>query len=408
MKIFWGRARGACNTLGVDVPRPSLKQTLIICALALTLIAGPSSGALAQGREISPDASGALEWEDLDLAPASGSRKISRELEAPPFITEPEEVLQGDNWKVWGQLQLEASWEKLKEPQGKTIRENHAALSTAEIFGQFQPAPFIRLFGHLLHEDGDSGINLDEAFAVLGQTPEFPGYLMGGRVYPAVGLFESYMVSDSITKVVFETQATAVEAGWAGEWLRVSLAGYNPAVRLDGEDSAPWETYLLRVQLAPPEKALGALKLSLGGAYTNNVAASGFFEEMVPGQRLASLPGGLSFSASAEYGPLTLLAEYIRAESFAPGELDYAPPESSPQPWAFNLELSWALADEWRLTGRLEASGDLYSELPQRQAGLCLAWQPWSHLALALEYLRGEFADGSDSDLVTSQLSLIF
>lgn len=386
----------------------SAKQILIVWALTLALVAGSAPGALAQGQEISPSASAGIEWEDLDLAPASGSRKISRAMEAPPFITQPEKALEGANWKVWGQLQFEASWQKLREAQGKTTHGNHAALSTAEVFGELRPASFVRLYAHLLHEDGDSGINLDEAFVVLGQSADFPGYLMGGRVYPAVGLFESFMVSDPITKEIFETQATAWEAGWAGEWLRLSLAGYNPTVRRDGQDAALFETYLLRVQITPPEKALGGLKLSLGGAYTNNVAGSGFLQEQVPGQRLASLAGGLSFSASAEYGPLTLLAEYIRADSFTPGELDYAPPDSSPQPWAFNLELSWALAQDWRLTGRYEGGGDLYSEAPQRQGGLCLAWQPWPHLALALEYLRGEYDDGSKLDLVTSQLSLIF
>jgi len=375
-------------------------------ALALVLLA--CAGALAQGPEASPAAGDLEEWGEMDLPPVSGSLKISRTLEEVPTPLQAAAGLKGVTWKVWGQVQLEASWQKDKDAQGKTAYSDRACLATAEIFGELRPVSFVRLYGHLLHEDGDSGINLDEAFVLLGRTAAFPGYLMGGRVYPAVGIFESYMVSDPITKEIFETQAVAGVAGWDGEWLQFNLAGYNPAVRRPGEGGDFFATYLLRLQLTPPPEPLGGLKLALGGSYTNNIAASGFLEEQVPGQRLQSLVAGFSFSLAAEYGPLTLLAEYFRSDPFSAGELDFAPPGSSPQPWAFNLELSWALAEDWRLTGRWEGGGDLYSEAPERQGGLCLSWSPWSHLALALEYLHGEYSDGAAQDLVTSQLSLIF
>ncbi|MBU1275862.1 MAG: LbtU family siderophore porin [Proteobacteria bacterium] len=379
------------------------KWTGIFLLAVWTLAQGAGAEALAQGREVAVASDGQWEWEDPDWSPFSGSLKISRTLEisAAPG---PE----GLAWKVWGQLQFEASWDKQRDAQGKSVYGDHAALARAEVFGELRPASFIRIYGHLLHQDVDSGVKLDEAFVVLGQGRDFPGYLMGGRVYPAVGLFESFMVSDPITKVVFETQAIAVEAGWAGDWLRAGVSGYNPAVRRPGQGGDFWQTYLLRVDISPPAEALGGLKLVLGGAYTNNIAASGFFEEQVPGQRLESLPGGWSLSANAKWGPLTLLAEYLRADSFAAGTLEFAPPGSSVQPWAFNLELSWAVAEGWRLSGRWEGGGDLYSEAPQRQGGLCLSWEPVAHVGLALEYLRGEFDDGSRQDLITSQLSLFF
>ncbi|MCB2193546.1 MAG: LbtU family siderophore porin [Deltaproteobacteria bacterium] len=383
-------------------------NTVVICSLALALVVVCGCWASAQAEELSPASSDLEEWGEIDLPPVSGSVKISRTLEGPRLPTRPEPDLGGVTWKVWGQLQLEASWQKDKDSQGKTAYSDRASLATAEIFGELKPVSFIRLYGHLLHEEGDSGINLDEGFVVLGQVAAFPGYLMGGRVYPVVGIFESYMVSDPITKDIFETQAIAVTAGWSGELLQASLAGYNPEVRRAGEGGSFYETYLLRAQLSLPPKALGGLKLGLGGSYTNNIAASGFFEEQVPGQRLDSLVAGFSLSLAAEYGPLTLLGEYIRSDPFCAGELDFAPPGSSPQPWAFNLELSWALAEAWRLTGRWEGGGDLYEEAPDRQGGLCLSWSPWPYLALALEYLHGEYSDGARQDLVTSQLSLIF
>lgn len=383
-------------------------RPLSVWVLTFALVALACAGAQAQGTKASPTANGLEDWGEWELPPVSGSIKISRTLEGAPPPTKAEPALEGITWKVWGQLQLEASWQKDKDAQGKTAYSDRAYLSTAEIFGELRPASFVRMYGHLLHEDGDSGIKLDEAFVVLGQVAACPAYLMGGRVYPAVGIFESYMVSDPITKQVFETQAIAAAAGWAGDLLQLNLSGYNPAVRRPGEGGDFFATYLLRLQVTPPPKALGGLKLALGGSYTNNIAASKFLEEQVPGQRLESLAAGYSFSLSAEYEPLTLLAGLVRSGSFSAGELDFAPPGSSSQPWAFNLELSWALAEDWRLTGRWEGGGDLYSEAPQRQGGVCLSWAPWSHLALSLEYLRGEYSDGAKQDLVTSQISLIF
>jgi hypothetical protein len=349
-----------------------------------------------------------LEWGSVEGPPTSGSQKVSRALEVPSPIRWPEPSLEGPFWKIWGQLQFEASYQKDKDAEGEVQHTDRAVLATAELFVELSPLPFVRGLFHFLHEDGDSGVNLDEAFVVLGQVPEFPGYLMGGRIYPAVGMFESFMVSDPITKEVFETQATAAEVGWSGEWFSLGLSGYNAAVRKPGEGGVFFANFNLRADLTPPPEALEGLKLRVGGAYTNNVAGSGFLEEQVPSQRVDSLVSGWSLSASAEYGKFALLAEYLRSGSFEAGVLDYAPAGSTPQPWAFNLELAWFFADSWRLAGRWEGGGDLYEEFPERQYGLTLAWEPIENLALALEYQRGYFADGAESDLVTSQLSIIF
>ncbi len=377
----------------------------LFCVLLL-LAVGPASAA---GPE--PGWQGGVadeEWSDMEGPPTSGSYKASRAVEVPTVIQWPEPALRGPFWKVWGQLQFEASYQQDKDAAGQTSHSDRAVLSTAELFVELTPLPLVRGLLHFLHEDGDSGVNLDEAFVVLGQTEAFPGYLMGGRIYPAVGLFESFMISDAITKEVFETQATAVEMGWAAEWFSLGLTMLNSPVREPGDGGGMLSNFVLRADLTPPAKHLGGFKLRVGGAYTNNIASSGFLEEQTDNQRLSSLVAGWSLSASAEYGPWALLAEYLRAGSFGAGELAYAPAGSRPQPWAFSLELAWRFAQDWVLAGRWEGCGDLYEEFPQRQYGLSLSWQPLRYLALALEYQRGYFSDGAESDLVTSQLSLMF
>ncbi|MCB2227023.1 MAG: LbtU family siderophore porin [Desulfarculaceae bacterium] len=380
--------------------------------LALLLLLAPAPAAWAQAEESGgPGWRGGVlggEWTDVEGPPTSGSYKASRAIETPAVIEWPEPALKGEFWKVWGQFQFEASYQKDKDAAGDSSHQDHAVLATAEVFLEMTPLPFVSGLLHFLHEDGYSGIKLDEAFVVLGRTPEFPGYLMGGRIYPPVGLFESFMVSDGITKGVFETQATGIEAGWSAEWFSLGLTGMNSPVREPGDSGGVLANFVLRADLTPPDKTLGGLKLRVGGAYTNNIAGSGFLQEQVPDQRLSSLVAGWSLSASAEYKGLAFLAEYMRAGSFGPGELDYAPPESSPSPWAFSLELAWIFSEDWVLAGRWEGGGDLYEEFPQRQYGLTLSWQPIQYVVLALEYQRGYFEDGAESDLVTSQLSLVF
>lgn len=392
--------------------RHQARRAAALGLAGLMLLLAPAPGAWAQ-----PEESGGPgwvsgvpgeEWGDVEGPPTSGSYKASRALEAPTVIEWPEPALKGEFWKVWGQFQFEASYQKDKDAEGKSSHQDRAVLATAEVFLEMTPLPFVSGLLHFLHEDGDSGINLDEAFVVLGRTPQFPGYLMGGRIYPAVGLFESFMVSDGITKEVFETQATGMEAGWSGEWLSVGLTGINSPVRTPGDSGGMLANYVLRADLTPPDKTLGGLKLRVGGAYANNIASSGFLREQVPDQRLGSLVAGWSLSASAEYKGLALLAEYLRSDPFAPGELGYAPPEASPAPWAFSLELAWIFAEDWVLAGRWEGGGDLYEEFPQRQYGLTLSWQPFKYVVLALEYQRGYFEGGAESDVATSQLSLVF
>ncbi|MCF8034848.1 MAG: LbtU family siderophore porin [Desulfarculaceae bacterium] len=378
--------------------------------LLLLLAVGPA--ALAQPEESGgPGWRNAVpgeEWSEVEGPPTSGSFKASRALEAPTVVEWPEPALQGPFWKIWGQLQFEASYQKDKDAAGATSHSDQAVLATAEVFLELTPLPFTRGLLHFLHQDGNSGVDLDEGFVVLGRTPKFPGYLMGGRLYPAVGLFESFMISDGITKELFETQASGLEAGWSSQWYSFSLTGINAPVREPGDSGGLLANYLVRADLVLPKEALGGLEMRVGGSYTNNIAASDFLQEQVPNQRLSSLVAGWSLSASAQYKHFSLLAEYMRAGTFEPGELQYAPPDSRPQPWAFSLELAWVFAEDWVLSGRWEGGGDLYSEFPQRQYGLSVSWQPMKYLALALEYQRGYFSDGAESDLVTTQLSLMF
>ena len=191
-----------------------------------------------------------------------------------------------------------------------------------------------------------------------------PFYFLGGLMYPAIGLFETYMVSDPITQNVFETQATAAEVGWAQDWFNVGAGVFNASVHQasDAPDNN-LNTFYVRAQFDAPEGALGEdIDLNFGVAYTNNIAGGNLGDEVV-GEELEDMVGGLSVMLNAQYKWVVFNAEYITAlDDFQAGELSFAPRKGQAlrlQPGAGlpahrGLDLRGALRGR-RRSGRLRA-----------------------------------------------------
>ncbi|MEW5912897.1 MAG: LbtU family siderophore porin [Thermodesulfobacteriota bacterium] len=338
-----------------------------------------------------------------------GSVKASREAETRAKPAEGMVSEAGKKLTVHGAVKLEGVYSRTRPSSGPSQSDSRFQVRTAEIFFTGQINPYVKGVLHFLYEEGDSGVQMDEAFVEIGRTGDMPFYALAGRIYPAVGLFETYLVTDPITKLVFETRQTALELGYVGRWFLASLGGYNASVHeaSDGGDSS-LNSYYLRAGLVTPEGALGGLKLRVGAAYTSNIADSKFLTDQVPGQRLSSLVSALSFNVSASYGKWAFTGEYITAGEFGDGELSFAPAGTKPQPHAFNLELAFMPWDKWTFAVRYEGSGDMYAEQPERAWGGAVTWQFLPDTTLAVEYMRGEFMDGGTRDLVTTQIGVAF
>ncbi|RJX29726.1 MAG: LbtU family siderophore porin [Desulfarculus sp.] len=343
------------------------------------------------------------------LGTEAGSIKASREAETAPRPKEGLVTAAGKKLSVHGHLKVEGVYSRTQPGSGPSQSDSRFQVRTAEIFFTGQINPYLQGVLHFLYEEGFSGVEMDEAFLLLGRTGDMPFYALAGRIYPAVGLFETYLVTDPVTKQVFETRQAALELGYAGRWLLASLGGYNAGVHEagDGGDSN-LNSFYARADLVTPEGALGGLKLRLGAAYTSNIADSKFLVDQVPGQTLASLVSALSVNASASYGLWAFTGEYIAAGEFNPGELSFAPAGVRPQPYAFNLELAFMPWDKWTFAVRYEGGGDLYAQQPERAWGGAVTWQFLPDTTLAVEYMRGEFMDGATRDLVTTQIGVAF
>ncbi len=338
------------------------------------------------------------------------SVKASRDVEKatedkPSMVSEL-----GKRLSIHGQVQVEASYERRKPKNGRSSDKSDISLATAEIFFEGSINKYTRGVLHFLWEEGKTEpVDIDEAFLLIGQTSDMPFYVLAGRIYPAVGLFESYLISDTITKNLFETQESAAEFGYAGSWFNFSVGVYGGALQESdqGEDTLI-NSYYTRLQLVNPEGTLGGLKLTGGVAYTNNLGNAGGLVEFIPGERVENLVGGLSFSLAAEYGMFALLGEYITAlDDFKAGELSFADGQKA-RPSAYNLELAFTPLEKWTFAVRYEGGSDLFDQEPERQWGGGVNWAFLPDTILSFEYLRGEYASDDTRDLLTTQLTVAF
>jgi hypothetical protein len=334
------------------------------------------------------------------------SRDVERATEdRPSMVTEL-----GKRLSIHGQLQVEASYERRKPKSGRSSDKSDISLATAEIFFRGDINKYTRGVLHFLWEEGNTEpVDIDEAFLLIGQTSDMPFYVLAGRIYPAVGMFDSYLVSDTITKNLFETQESAAELGYAGGWFNVNLGAYSGALQQSGQgDDTFINSYYTRLQLTNPQGTLNGWRLSGGVAYTNNLGNAGGLMEYIPGERVQDLVGGLSISLAAEYGMFAFVGEYITAlDDFKPGELSFADGKKA-RPSAYNLELAITPWEQWTFAVRYEGAGDLFALEPERQFGGGVNWAFLPDTVLSFEYLRGDYANDDIRDLFTTQLTVAY
>ena len=352
----------------------------------------------------------ALAAHDKASQASTNLSKLSQELAKPAkpgtgLLSELEKRV-----SITGAVELEGAFERRKPKNGSETSSSDFALATAEVIIEAKINKYAKGVIHFLWEDGDDAVGLDEGFIVVGQTEDMPFYAMGGVIYPAVGLFDTYLVSDPITLNVFETQETALEVGWAGGMINIGAGAFNSDVKEASDDPDNLiNTFYGRVQFELPEDAIGGVALSAGVAYTNNIAASDFLRDEVADQRLTSLVGGWSASLKLEIASMIgLVGEYVGAlEDFEPGELGFAG-DAKARPAAYNVELAYLGVPDWTFAVRYEGSQDLFNAEPEKQWGLGVSWEFLEDTTLSLEYLRGEYENGDERDLVTTQLAVSF
>lgn len=301
------------------------------------------------------------------------------------------------------------------------VDESDIVLSTVELGVDAEIHKHVS--GHILflyeEDENDDNIAIDEGFITIYGKDIVPLYLNAGKLYLPFGNFESHMITDPVTLDLGETSQSAVQVGFANDWIDASVAIYNGDVDESGEDN-DIGSYAAGVQFSFPEDTVANVGLSAGISYISNIADTdgmeGLVEPTPPDDTLEikdNVAGLGAFISLFFMEKVFLEAEYISAmDKFNAGELTYNPTQEV-EPSAWNLELAFAPTDNLEVAARYAQTDDFIGGiddevLPETQYGLTVAYGVFDSTTLALEYLKDEYENDDEVTTVTAQLAIEF
>jgi hypothetical protein len=265
--------------------------------------------------------------------------------------------------------------------------ESDIALATAQLGFGMEVSEHLGGDLILLFEEGED-FTVDEAAVNISNDAWFSRI---GLQYVPFGVFNSHFISDPLTLELGETQEVAILGGYATNLFAFSAFVFNGDAEKAGEDDRirDWGASLT---VTPLEG------LEAGASYLSDLADTdaGLLGEDPYADRIA----GYSAYAIYGFGPLELSGELL-------GALEKSDDLGGLKPFTWNLELAYAAAETVEVAAKLEGSDEL-PEAPEKRYGVAVAWSPVEHVTLAAEYLRAEFEEGDDDDVVTAQLAFEF
>jgi len=332
----------------------------------------------------------------------TGIESLKKRIEAlEKEIGEPEEEFSievvGKKITFSGLVELEAGFESTGDEDASDL-----ALATAQFGAEvtFNDSASARIV--LLHEEGETEpVEVDEAGIELVCPRKFGTIVPSvevGKLYVPFGNYNSSFISDPLTLELGETNNTVLLADMNGDLISLSFVVFSGETDEAGDDDTI-DTLVAAVELTPAEG------LAFGASYMSDLAESD--AELVSDEDLyTDGVAGFSLYASIAYGPLGFDAEYLGAlDDFEPDVIAAGEDLTGENPAAWNLELSWAPAEQWHLAVRYEEARDYKDDLT-RYGGV-VSYGLYENTVIALEYLHGD-ADGGDSDTVTAQLAFEF
>jgi len=257
--------------------------------------------------------------------------------------------------------------------------------------------------GHVLllwEEDDTEPIDLDEGYITLGETEAVPLFLKAGKMYVPFGSFHSHFISDPLTLELGETRESAVLVGYGNEWATLSVGAFNGDIEGDSEENHA-DDLVASLSVTPSDGVeFGVSWISdlgdsdvLQEGLLENVQTNGYSDVAALGAYL-----------HVEVAKVVLDIEYIGAiEDFSPGQLGAA--AAKPSTW--NVELAVTPFDALELAAKSEGSDD-FPDQPELQYGLAASYGLTENMTLAAEYLRGEFDEMPDRDMLTAQMAMEF
>ena len=362
------------------------------------------------------------------ITPAAADAASNAELEERIKKIEAQvESKSSGGWPEWtdritisGVIEAEAGFvnNDYADPGTADTDESDIVLATVELGVDAQIHKHVS--GHILflfeEDENDDNIAVDEGFIALDGADVVPVYLNAGKFYVPFGNFESHMISDPVTLELAETNESAVQVGFANDWLDASISVFNGDVDEAGDDSVI-DSYVGSVALTVPEGAIPNLGLSAGVSYISNIADSdALIDELaVTNSVIDYVPAFGAFIHVAFKEMAFLKAEYIGAlDNFQAGEFTAIDGGRAIEPSAWNIELACAPVENLEVAVRYAQTDDIFGGIddagafPESQYGLTVAYGLFNSTTVALEYLKNDYENDDEASVVTAQVAIEF
>ncbi|UTV29979.1 LbtU family siderophore porin [Photobacterium atrarenae] len=262
-----------------------------------------------------------------------------------------------------------------------------------------------------LYEEDGTDLEIDVA-AIHISPPRAPWYLSGGQFYLPFGVFETHMVSSTLTSDMSETRDTAFLAGVAQSDFYASVFVFNGTNKEDGNDHINnWG-----VQFGLETEAADTIFLS-ELSYLNDIGDSDTLQNVLSSPNVNDYTAGWNWFAKVDTGPFSMIGEYTSALSeFESNVLMFNLNGAKPSAW--NLELGYHfMINQRHATIALGYQGTdeaLPLELPEERMLAALSVNVQDNTAVSLEWARdqdyeaSEGGTGESADTVTLQLAAEF
>ncbi len=271
-------------------------------------------------------------------------------------------------------------------------------VSKVELSVDAKPNDWLLAHSLLLYEDdGTETIEIDEAYAMLGNTEKFPLYVQAGKWPMPFGNFDTDMSADPLTLELGETKEKAVMVGAVLGGLSAHAYVYNGDTRQSAA-SDHIDQFGVAVDY---EAEFNGASFSVGASYINNLADSDNLTTALGGSStgLSNYVPGFEAHGAFKLAGFTLRGGYMTAtRAFQAGELAFAGRGAEPAAWHTEIAYTTPILKR-DVTFALTAQGTeeaLALGLPERRIGGAVTVAVIEHASVTLEYLNDDDYSAGD------------
>ena len=269
----------------------------------------------------------------------------------------------------------------------------------------------------LLYEDGEDFL-VDEGFVLIKASDSLS--FKAGEFYVPFGLFETNMIQDPLTLELGETRETALEMGFEGAGFYGAVYAFNGDVDEAGDDSTIDNFGLI----AGYGLGNDNFTLDFGAGYINNLVDSDGLtgildearEELAEGETLdlVDYVGGLNLYAILNFGPITLIGEYVGALddvelAYFDGSAETIEEMEKLKTWNMEAGYTFAFGEKEAVVALgYQGSDNAEEALPESRVLGTIGMSVFENAFMKLEYFHDEYGSDDTADVVTAQLGVEF